>query len=70
MELVIYGISISGARIAQLVHSLDLQSIDHKFAPHYHRDVFLAWAFRKPSLQIVSTGSDQHGKRMKVTTSG
>jgi len=37
-----------GARIAQLVKSLDLQSKDCRFKPHYQRGVFLVWAFSKP----------------------
>jgi len=36
------------AKIAQLVKSLVLQSMDNRFDPHCRWTGFLVWAFRKP----------------------
>jgi len=48
---------IKGARIAQLIKSLDLRSINHKFGPHYHLGMDLK--------QIASVDSDHHGKKRR-----
>ena len=49
--------STNGARIAQFVKSLDLDSKDCKFEPHCQRGVCLVWVFNKPLTPNCNAGS-------------
>jgi len=53
-------------RIAQLVKSPDLQSIDRGLEPSFQR-VFLFWfgPLARTSLETASVGLDHHGKKWR-----
>jgi len=60
------NILVGGARIAQLIRSLIVQSIDRGFEPHCQRGGFSGESLASPSLQIASVGSGHHGKKTEV----
>jgi len=56
-----------GGRLAHLVKSMDLHSIECRFDRHCQRDVvFWYRPLLSPSLQIARAGLDHHGQKVEA----